>query len=50
MPYRVRGKNVQHLKNGRWITKQRATSVEKAKAAMRLLEAIEHNPDFKPRS
>jgi len=49
MPYRVKGKMVQHLKNGRWAKKQVAGSHEKALAALRLLNAIEHNPDFKPR-
>ena len=49
MPYRIRGKSIQHLKAGRWITKQKCSSVANAKEALRLLNAIEHNPNFKPR-
>lgn len=42
MPYQVRGKAVYHLKNGRWVVKQRCDSHENALAAMRLLEGLEH--------
>jgi hypothetical protein len=49
MPYKVIGKAVYHLKNGKWKKKQQCGSPEKAQAAMRLLEAVEHNPDFKAR-
>lgn len=41
MPYRVRGKSVQHLKNGRWITKQKCSSHDNAIKAMRLLYMVE---------
>jgi hypothetical protein len=46
MPYKRAGKNVMHLKNGKWSIKQRCSSVENAEAAIRLLNAKEHNPDF----
>ncbi len=49
MPYKVKGSAVYHLKNGKWTKKQQCGSPEKAKAAMRLLEAVEHDPSFKPR-
>jgi hypothetical protein len=47
MPYKVKGGAVYHLKNGKWSKKQQCGSPEKAHAAMRLLEAVEHDPDFK---
>ena len=49
MPYKVKGNAVYHLKGGKWTIKQQCGSPEKAKAAMRLLEGIEHDPNFKPR-
>lgn len=49
MPYMVKGSAVYHKKGGRWVKKQQCGSPAKAQAAMRLLEAVEHNPDFKPR-
>lgn len=47
MPYKVVGKNVMHKKGGSWKVKQRCESHEKALAALRLLQGIEHNPEFK---
>ncbi len=44
MPYKVMGKNLMHLKNGQWRVKQRCKSKEAAEAAMRLMQAKEHNP------
>jgi len=41
MPYKRVGKIIYHYKNGRWSIKQRCTSVENAKKAMRLLGMIE---------
>jgi len=46
MPYRRKGKVIEHYKNGKWSVKQRCKSVEAAKKALRLLQAIEHNPEF----
>jgi hypothetical protein len=48
-PYKVKGSAVYHKKGNRWVKKQQTGSPEKARAAMRLLEAVEHNPDFKPK-
>ena len=42
MPYKRIGRKIYHKKNGKWSVKQTATSIENAKAAMRLLEGIEH--------
>ena len=42
MPYKIIGKNVMHKKGGKWTTKQRCLSEANAKAAMRLLQGIEH--------
>ena len=36
-----------HKKQGKWVLKQTASSVEKAKATIRLLQGIEHG--MKPR-
>ena len=47
MPYRVVGRNLEHEKDGKWSVKQRCKSHENALAAMRLLQAKEHNPNFK---
>ena len=49
MPYMLKGSAVYHKKGGRWVKKQQAKSHENAMKAMRLLEAIEHTPGFKPR-
>ncbi len=49
MPYKLKGKEILHKKNGKWSVKQTATSIPKAKATIRLLQAIEHNPKFKPK-
>lgn len=49
MPYKVKGSAVYHKKGTHWTKKQQCGSPEKARAAMRLLEAVEHDPDFKTR-
>jgi len=49
MPYKRVGKTVYHKKGGKWLVKQVCKSVATAKKAIGLLQAIEHNPDFKPR-
>lgn len=49
MPYEIRGNAIYHLKNGKWSKKQQCTSKANAEAALRLLNAKEHNPDFKER-
>jgi len=41
-PYKIKGKAIYHLKGGRWIKKQQCSSVENAKAALRLLMGVEH--------
>lgn len=46
MPYRLSGKKIMHMKNGKWSLKQVAKSEKNAKAALRLLLAVEHG--FKP--
>lgn len=48
MPYRRRGNRVQHRKGGKWKTKQVCRSPKAAEAAIRLLRAKEHNPDWEP--
>ena len=40
MPYKRKGKIIWHKKNNRWSIKQRCTSIDNAKAAMRLLGKI----------
>jgi len=50
VPYKVRGSAVYYKKGSHWTKKQQCGSPEKAQAAMRLLQAIEHNPDFRSRS
>lgn len=42
MPYKVIDSNVYHQKNGKWTIKQHCSSPANAKAAMRLLEGLEH--------
>lgn len=49
MPYKIQGNKVMHQKGGKWIMKQQTKSHENALKAMKLLQAIEHNPKFKPR-
>lgn len=46
MPYKRVGKTIYHKKGGKWVVKQRAKTVENAKKALRLLNAVEHG--FKP--
>ena len=48
MPYKLDGKTVLHYKGGRWTKKQTCASPSAAKKAMRLLNAIDHDPDFVP--
>jgi hypothetical protein len=60
MPYtirKLRGKNCYSVKKRQSLDKKKkrrtlskCTTLKKAKAQVRLLNAIEHNPDFKPRS
>jgi len=57
MPYtirKLRGKNCYSVKKrqskGKRRTLSKCTTLKKAKAQIRLLNAIDHNPDFKPRS
>jgi hypothetical protein len=64
MPYtirKLRGKNCYSVKKRQSLDKKRqskgkrrtlskCTTLKKAKAQIRLLNAIEHNPGFKPRS
>ena len=47
MPYRVRGKNVEHFKDGKWSVKQRATSERNAHIIVSNLEKLEKNPRAK---
>lgn len=47
MPYKREGKVIYHLKGGKWTIKQKCGSEEDAKAALRLLEGVEHS-GFKP--
>ena len=47
MPYKVSGSNVLHLKGGKWKIKQHCKNSANAKAALRLLQGIEHG--MKPR-
>ncbi len=47
MPYRRRGKVVQHKKGGKWVKKQTATSVVNAQRAINLLRGVEHG-NWKP--
>lgn len=42
MPYRRRGKVVEHYKNSRWSKKQSCRSVDAAKKAIKLLRGLEH--------
>lgn len=42
MPYKRIGSAIVKKDDGRWKVKQRCGSVEKAKAAMRLLQGLEH--------
>lgn len=49
MPYKIRNNVVYKFKNGSWSKKQKTSSHENAVKAVRLLEALEHNPNFKVR-
>lgn len=42
MPYKIVGSKVMHQKGGKWTVKQTCGSPAKAKAAVRLLEGLEH--------
>jgi len=48
MPYKRKGKLVLHQVNGKWVVKQKTTSVINAKKAINLLEGIKHGA-LKPR-
>jgi hypothetical protein len=41
MPYKRQGKVIYHKIKGKWSIKQRASSVDNAKAAMRILLKVE---------
>ena len=47
MPYKVSGSNVMHYKGGKWSVKQHCKSPANARAAIRLLQGVEHG--MKPR-
>jgi hypothetical protein len=42
MPYKVKGSDVYHFKNGVWSIKQHCSSPAAAHSAMNLLEGVEH--------
>jgi hypothetical protein len=42
MPYKIQGSEILHFKQGKWSVKQKCSSPENAKKALRLLEGIEH--------
>lgn len=48
MPYKIRGSNVLHYKNGKWSVKQHCKSPAAAKRAKRLLDAVDHG--YKPKN
>ena len=50
MPYKIDGKTLMHKVGDKWKKKQTASSYDKAVKAMRLMQAIKHNPDFKKRT
>lgn len=52
MPYKIKGKEVLHLKDGKWKLKQTAHSHAKAVGTVRLLQGIEHGwkPDRQSRN
>jgi hypothetical protein len=41
MPYKIKGKDVFHYKNGKWSIKQHCSSHENAVKAVRLLHGID---------
>lgn len=41
MPYRVKGKNVEHYKGGKWKVKQTCSTPQNAYAALALLRSLE---------
>ena len=49
MPYKVSGNQVLKKEGDTWKVKQTCKSHEAALRAKVLLDAIEHDPDFKPR-
>lgn len=49
MPYKLKGNTIMHKKGGKWSKKQTAKNRKNAKRTIRLLQALKHNPDFKPR-
>lgn len=50
MPYKVNKTDGEYSVTSPHGTKAKGTTKKKAKAQVRLLQAIKHNPDFKPRS
>lgn len=42
MPYKIVGKNLMHMKSGKWSVKQHCSSVANAKKAMSLLRGLEY--------
>ena len=42
MPYKVVGSDVYHKKGGKWSKKQHCKSPAAARAAIRLLQGVEH--------
>lgn len=50
MPYKLIGRTIYTKSSGKWKKKQTCTTLENAKKAMRLLEAIEHGTLKQPRS
>ena len=49
MPYKIRKNKKGYSVTSPHGTKAKHTTKKKAEAQKRLLQAIEHNPDFKPR-
>lgn len=48
MPYKVIGRKVYHLKDGKWSVKQTAKSHANAVAAMRFLYGLEDDKNKRP--
>lgn len=49
MPFKRVGRTIYSKSGGKWHVKQVASSVDNAKAAMRLLQGIEHGMKPKPK-
>lgn len=50
MPYKIIGTTIYTKSSGEWRKKQTCKSVENAKRALRLLEALEHGTLKRPRN